>query len=123
MEGSILPINWRTFNYNTKNMSWKQEILEAFKNGKTIQYSMYGNHWRDFYPHSPIDVPNVEYGTQENWRIKPEQDTVENPWEEKKYSKEEMLLFAGFCVGRKKVNPTASGSDLWEDWERDFPHE
>lgn len=48
---------------------------------------------------------------------------TEDPWHDKKYSKDEMLLFAGFCAGRKRVNPSVTGHELWEAWEADFGHE
>lgn len=123
-------------------MSWKQKILEAFKQGKTIQCNHNNNTWRDFISHNQVDEPNLGYGYEYNWRIKPtpeeEKEQIlkasgrdeitpmmkaEQPWEEKHYSKDEMLLFAGFCVGRKRVNPGISGHELWEAWEADFGHE
>lgn len=124
-------------------MNWKQEILDAFKQGKTIQsrYSI-SEGWHDFIPQNQLDLPNFTFGNGEgSWRIKPtseaEREEIliksgaynepiaeeKKPWEEKHYSKDEMLLFAGFCVGRKRVNPGISGHELWEAWEADFGHD
>jgi hypothetical protein len=51
---------------------WKQEILDAYIQGKTIQCNMPdGKWWHDFVPQNQLDRPNVDYGTKNNWRIKP----------------------------------------------------
>lgn len=126
-------------------MSWKEEIMQAFNEGKTIQSNHSTGVWRDFRRHNQVDRPNVDYGNESNWRIKPTtmdyesereqllidsgRDKItpmmkeEQPWIEKKYSKDEMLLFAGFCAGRKRVNPAVTGHELWEAWEADFGHD
>lgn len=39
---------------------------------------------------------------------------------DKKYSKEEMLMFGGFCAGKFRINPNISGEELWEEWEKLF---
>jgi hypothetical protein len=49
---------------------WKQEILEAYKKGKTIQANHTGE-WHDFVPQNQVDRPNLDYGEEENWRVKP----------------------------------------------------
>lgn len=49
----------------------KEQILKAFKEGKTIQ-SRNGNEWKDFIPQNQVDKPNLDYGGIDNWRIKPE---------------------------------------------------
>lgn len=49
---------------------WKEIILEAYKQGKTIQSGGEGD-WEDFVPQNQLDRPNVDYGGENYWRIKP----------------------------------------------------
>jgi hypothetical protein len=126
-------------------MDWKEELLEAFKLGKTIQCNHNNlEEWHDYVPHNQIDRPNLGYGTKENWRIKPTADEErkeileksgtfkitpmmeeiireeEEKQSNKKYSKDEMLLFGGFCIGRRATAPGISGSELWNEWSATF---
>lgn len=50
----------------------KEMLLKAYKEGKTIQSKSSGN-WKDFEPQNQLDYPNFDYGSIENWRIKPRQ--------------------------------------------------
>jgi hypothetical protein len=52
------------------NSNWKELILEAYRNGKTIQANHIGE-WHDFVPQNQVDRPNLDYGTEDNWRVKP----------------------------------------------------
>lgn len=49
----------------------KEQILKAFKEGKTIQ-SKDGDEWVDFIPQNQVDKPNLDYRGIDNWRIKGE---------------------------------------------------
>lgn len=53
-----------------KIMNTKESLLEAYRNGKTIQSNHTGR-WHDFIPQNQVDSPNFDYGTLDNWRIKP----------------------------------------------------
>lgn len=48
----------------------KEEILQAYSEGKTIQANHSGK-WTDFVSQNQVDKPNLDYGTLDNWRIKP----------------------------------------------------
>lgn len=48
----------------------KESLLKAYKEGKTIQCNHTGE-WHDFIPQNQVDCPNFDYGTLDNWRIKP----------------------------------------------------
>jgi hypothetical protein len=50
-------------------MTWKELILDAYSKGKTIQ-SNHSGKWSDFSPQNQVDRPNLNYGTEDNWRIK-----------------------------------------------------
>jgi hypothetical protein len=49
----------------------KQELLEAYAQGKTIQSCNNKDVWTDFVPQNKLDRPNVNYGDINHWRIKP----------------------------------------------------
>lgn len=51
-------------------MKTRESLLEAYKKGKTIQSNHTGE-WKDFVPQNQLDRPNLNYGTLDNWRIKP----------------------------------------------------
>jgi len=63
----------------------KEIILEAYKEGKTIQYNHSGE-WKDFIPHNQLDRPNLNYGTLDNWRVKPTLEEIlpNQIWNDKK---------------------------------------
>ena len=48
----------------------KELILKAYSEGKIIQSNHSGD-WSDFVPQNQVDKPNLDYGTIDNWRIKP----------------------------------------------------
>lgn len=56
---------------------WKQEILDAFSKGKTIQCNSFTEDWCDFLPQNQVDRPNLDFGSQNNWRIKPAEEERE----------------------------------------------
>jgi hypothetical protein len=117
-------------------MDWKEQILEAFKQGKTIQCNHNTNFWSSFVPQNQLDRPNVNYGTEKNWRIKPDygaereqllkdcgrDDVTPMMKEEKKYSREQMFLFAGFCVGKKMTNPGIDIGEVLDEFNATFGH-
>lgn len=47
----------------------QKDILKSYHDGKTIQ-SNHSGEWREFEPQNQVDRPNVNYGTENNWRIK-----------------------------------------------------
>lgn len=124
-------------------MDWEEVILAAFEQGKTIQINCNNEGWHDFIPQNQLDRPNVR-GNSDNWRIKPTADEErkeileksgtfkitpmmeeiireeEEKQSNKKYSKDEMLLFGGFCIGRRATAPGISGSELWNEWTATF---
>ncbi len=209
-------------------VNWQQEIIDAFNQGKTIQFKNTGEEWHDFERQNQLDKPNINYGYKEQWRIKPTFDeekeeileksgsyrltpmmkdhikqTVESAvstpeeetlnkikmvlsmgneaqairlleqygefkkerkytndvtdldkaatayiktlpginyrslydfatqnkeafkkgaeWRaETSYSRTEMLLFVGFCLGKRMKDPLISGSEMWEEWLQKF---
>ncbi len=38
--------------------------------------------------------------------------------EKRTFSKEQMLLFGGFCAAKMKMNPGMRGSEIWDEWEK-----
>jgi hypothetical protein len=52
-------------------VDWQQAIIDAFNQGKTIQFQNVGEKWHDFERQNQLDRPNVNYGYKEQWRIKP----------------------------------------------------
>lgn len=161
-------------------VDWQQEILEAFNQGKTIQFKNTGEEWHDFERQNQLDKPNINYGYREQWRIKPDYDTERKEILEKSdrghisldmvdrmstasskeikseeeaaqqrfptykgdiglnasanygfqegakwqanrmYTKDQLVLFGGFCLGKRMTNPSISGSEMWEAWEKEF---
>ena len=115
---------------------WKEEILEAYRQGKKIQTKSGTQDWHDFVPQNQLDRPNVNYGTQENWRIKPNYDAEREQLlkdsgrddvtpmmkEEKRYSRDQMFLFAGFCMGKKMTNPGVDIGDVLDEFNSTFGH-
>lgn len=123
---------------------WQQKIMDAFNQGKTIQFKNTGQEWQDFERQNQLDKPNVNNGYKEQWRIKPTVDEErkeileksgtfkitpmmeeiireeEEKQSNKKYSKDEMILFGGFCIGRRAASPGISGSELWNEWLATF---
>jgi len=53
-----------------RKTDWKEQIALAYKQGKTIQANHTGE-WHDFIPQNQVDRPNLDHGTEDNWRIKP----------------------------------------------------
>lgn len=49
--------------------NWKESILQAYREGKIIQ-SNHSGKWKDFIPQNQVDRPNVNYGSEKNWRVK-----------------------------------------------------
>lgn len=49
---------------------WRKVLLDAYYNGQTIQSNHSGG-WSDFVPQNQVDKPNLDYGNETNWRIKP----------------------------------------------------
>jgi hypothetical protein len=117
-------------------VDWQQEILEAFNQGKTIQFKNTGEEWHDFERQNQLDKPNLNYGYKEQWRIKPNyddereqllkdsgrDDIIPMMKEEKKYSREQMFLFAGFCVGKKMTNPGIDIGEVLDEFNATFGH-
>jgi hypothetical protein len=129
---------------------WKEEILEGFKQGKTIQSRFLSEDWKDFERQNQLDRPNLNLGTLENWRIKPDykaekeqilkdsgsdlnisdslmgeirkhEETVFKDYRETKcFTKEDMFLFAGLCVGYRQKNPSASAAEMFDIWCASF---
>ena len=128
-------------------MDKREEILEAFKQGKTIQARKgKEEEWHDFIPQNQLDRPNINYGNWDNWRIKPDGghiplDTVDRmsttihkerigiPFpsqqkakenKEKSYNRDQMLLFAGFCMGKKMTNPGMDVGEILAEFDATF---
>lgn len=113
---------------------WKEEILEAYRQGKKIQTRSGTQDWHDFVPQNQLDRPNVDHGYTGEWRIKPDyaaereqllkdsgrDDVTPMMKTERFYTKSEMLIFAGFCLGKRMFNPLISGSEMWDAWEKEF---
>jgi hypothetical protein len=112
---------------------WQQDILEAFEQGKTIQANHNSTYWHDYVPQNQLDRPNLEYGTEANWRVKPfksagfgtmPKEAGEPPFKEYRnnecFTKEDMFLFAGFCVGARQNDPTITATEMFDDWKITF---
>lgn len=115
-------------------MDWVEVILAAFEQGKTIQVKNNNNEWHDFERQNQLDKPNINYDNQENWRIKPNYDAEREQLlkdcgrdditpmmkENMTFSKEQLFLFAGFCIGRKNLNPKEDISKIFDDFLKIF---
>lgn len=112
---------------------WKEEIMEAYCQGKTIQSNNFSAVWCDWVPQNQLDKPNLGFGSHNNWRIKPSYDEereeilkksgaydITDMMKEEVYTRTDMLLFAGFCMARKRINPGEDVGDILEDFRETF---
>jgi len=38
------------------------------------------------------------------------------------YTKEDMMFFAGFCMGKKQKFPNMSATEIFDEWEKNLKH-
>jgi hypothetical protein len=60
-----------SFSLSINGVLTKEELIDAWNNGKTIQSNHHNEPWHDFIKHNQVDRPNFDYGELCNWRIKP----------------------------------------------------
>jgi len=130
-------------------MENKKEVLsKAYKEGKIIQSNNSGE-WINFEPQNQVDSPNFDYKSIDNWRIKPEEETLEKAistlisgydergrgiakmfaqigaeWQaERMYTEEQLCYFAGYVAGKKHINSGLSISEILEEFKKSKKHD